>query len=89
MLNPIAFAHAATIVTVIFYLVCWLVSAMAPDFVFSIAKSWLHSVSLETLKLATPMPSSTAIFGLVTLVVLTWVTTYGTIWLYNLLAKKK
>lgn len=88
MLNAKAFAHAATLVTAAFYIVCWLISALDPNFVFEIAKSWFHSVSLEILKSAKPMSLESGFIGLVTISVLTWVTTYATIWLYNKWAKK-
>lgn len=87
MLNAKAFANAVTIVTAAFYIACWLFSTLAPDFVFSIAQSWMHSINLESIKSTIAMPISTALFGLVTISGITWVTTYITIWLYNKLAK--
>ncbi len=88
MLNPKAFAHALTVVTAVFYVVCWLVSYVAPDFVFGIATSWFHTVNLESVKATTQMDLVTALWGLVSISVLTWVTTYASIWLYNYWAKK-
>lgn len=88
MLNAKAFANAVTAVMAVFYIVCWLISTMAPDFVFAISQSWFHSISLESLKSSTPMSFGPALMGIVTLSALTWVTTYATIWLYNQWAKK-
>lgn len=88
MLNAKAFAHAATVVTTVFYLACWLVSVTAPDLIFAIAKSWFHSINIESLQASIPMPLETVILGLITISALTWMTTYATIWLYNQWAKK-
>lgn len=88
MLNAKAFAHAATLVTAVFYLVCLLISYVASDLVFSIAESWLHSISLESLKVATTISLGTAVLGLISISLLTWITTYATIWLYNYFAKR-
>ncbi len=83
MLNAKAFANAATAVTAVFYVVCLLVSYAAPDFVRSIASSWMHSISLEGLKANTGLNLVGAVWGLVTISVITWVTSYAVIWLYN------
>lgn len=88
MLNAKAFANATTVVTAAFYVVCWILSAITPSFVFSMAESWMHSINLSSLKSAAPMPMGTVILGLISLSVLTWITIYATIWLYNQWAKK-
>ena len=46
MLNAKAFAHAATIVTAVFYAICAAFSYVAPDFVAGIGNSWIHSLNL-------------------------------------------
>ena len=87
MLNAKAFANAATAVTAIFYVICAALSYFASDLIFNIAKSWMHSVNIESIK-ATFNPGFGSLFwGLVTLSVITWVTTYATIALYNKWAK--
>lgn len=88
MLNAKAFANAGTTITVIFYIVCWLLSSIAPDLIFSISESWLHSINIESLKATTTMSFGTVVFGLISISLLTWITTYATIWLYNKWAKK-
>lgn len=88
MLNPAAFAHAATAVTAIFYVGCLILSALAPDVVYSISQSWFHTVSLDSLQNRSAMSLDKIILGLVSISALTWVTTYVTIWLYNYRAKK-
>ncbi len=87
MLNAKAFANAVTVVTVIFYVVCALLSFVAPDLIFSITKSWMHTVNLESVKATFNLDLGSLLWGLVTIGGLTWVTTYGTVWLYNRWAK--
>lgn len=86
MLNALAFANAATVVTAVFYIVIVLFSYLAPELAYSISKSWFHSLALDSLKANTLIPAERALLGLVSLCLLTWVTTYAMIWLYNLWA---
>lgn len=89
MLKPVAFAHAVTIVTAVFYIICAAISFAAPDLLFSVVQPWFHSINIEAIKVTT-MPSMGAFaLGLVTISLVTWITTYATIWLYNMLAKAK
>lgn len=88
MLKSAPFAHAVTIITVVFYIACVLLSYIAPDFLFNIAQSWIHSLNIQALKQGNPMSINSVIYGLVTIAVVTWITTYATIELYNRLAKK-
>ncbi|MBI4080935.1 MAG: hypothetical protein HY430_04155 [Candidatus Levybacteria bacterium] len=83
MLNAKAFANASTVVSLGFYIVCRVASLVAPDFLFSIARSWFHTFSVDTLKGTIPMDLGTFVFGGITLAVLVWVTTYATIVFYN------
>lgn len=88
MLNAKAFAHAATAVTAVFYVACWILSVVAPDLIFAIANSWIHAISLDSLRTTTTMSFETVLLGLISISLLTWVTTYATIWLYNKWSKK-
>lgn len=88
MLNAKAFANATTVVMAIFYVMCWLLSSFAPELIFGISRAWLHSINIETLKATTAMSFGTALFGLISISLLTWVTAYATIWLYNKWVKK-
>lgn len=88
MLNAKAFANAATAVTAVFYAVCAALSYFAPDLIFSIGRSWMHTVNLESVKAPFNPSIGTLVWGLVTLSVVTWITTYATIALYNNWAKK-
>ncbi len=88
VLNAKAFANAATIVTVVFYVACWLISSLAPDLIFGLSKAWMHSINIESLKATTTISFETVLLGLFSISLLTWITMYATIWLYNQLAKK-
>lgn len=88
MLNSKAFANAVTLVTVVFYIICLAISLAAPELLFSIASSWMHSINLEPLKAVSAPSFQSSIWGLVTISAVTWVTTYATIEVYNRFAKK-
>ncbi len=88
MLKSIAFANAAATVMVIWVVSCALLSFLTPDLLFSVAQSWMHTINLNVVKTTISPDLGSIILGLVSAVVLTWVTTYGTIELYNRWAKK-
>lgn len=88
MLNAKAFASAAAVVTAVFYIVCAALSYAAPDLIFSIGRSWMHTINLESVKAPFSLDTVTLLWGLITISAVTWVTTYATIALYNYLAKK-
>ncbi len=87
MIKPIALANASTVVALGVYVVCRVVSLIAPDLLFSVAQSWFHTFSTESVRSVTPMNIGTFIFGAVTLSILVWVTIYSGATLYNKLAK--
>lgn len=87
MLNVKAFANAAAVVVTVFYVVCALLSYIAQDLIFTISRSWMHSINIESIKTTGNPDLGLLIIGFVTLVGLTWVTVYGTVWLYNRWAK--
>lgn len=88
MLNAKAFANAVTVVTAAFYIVCVVLSYIAPDLLFNIGQSWVHSLNLDVLKTATSISPISTLWSLVTISAITWVTTYATIMLYNKWHKK-
>ncbi len=88
MLNTIAFANAASVVMAIWVAACALLSYIAPDLLFSIANSWMHNINLESVRTTTALSLGSVIWGLVTAVGLTWLTTFATISLYNKWARK-
>lgn len=83
MLNAKAFANAATAVTAVFYVLCFVISYIAPDVVVGIANSWMHTLSLESLKTSATVSIATALYGLLTISFITWVSAYAVIVLYN------
>lgn len=87
VLNAKAFAKAATAVTAVFYVICALLSYISPDFVFGLAKSWVHTLNMDAAKVSFAPDLGTLIYGIVTISVITWITTYALIWLYNRWAK--
>lgn len=88
MIKSAPFANAATAVTLAFYIICWILVYVAPDLVFSIAGSWFHLVNLDVLRADQVVPLEVGLMGLVSIGVVTWVTTYVWIELYNRWAKK-
>lgn len=87
MLNAKAFANAASAVMAVWVVACALLSYVAPDLLFNIAQSWMHTINLEVAKTTFSPNLGLLLLGLVTAVGLIWVTTYGTITLYNKWAK--
>ena len=87
MVKPIALANASTVVALGIYVVCRIVSLIAPDLLFSVSQSWFHAFSMESVISVTPMNIGTFIFGAVMLSVLVWLTFYSAAILYNKLAK--
>lgn len=87
MVKPIALANASTVVVLGIYVVCRVVSLIAPNFLFSVAQSWFHTFSTESVRSVTLMDIGTFIFGAVTLSVLVWAAAYAGAVLYNKLAK--
>ncbi|KKS62100.1 MAG: hypothetical protein UV29_C0023G0003 [Candidatus Collierbacteria bacterium GW2011_GWD2_42_50] len=78
MLSAKTFANATTTIMVVFYIACWLISTLAPDLIFGIANAWMHSINIESL-----ISFGTVLWGLISISLLTWITTYATIRLYN------
>ena len=88
MLNAKAFANAAAAVMAVWVVICALLSYLIPDLLFAVAKSWMHTINLETVKTAFNPDLGSLILGLVTATILTWVFIYSVIEIYNRLAKK-
>jgi len=87
MLNSKAFANAITIVSLTVYVVCRVLAQIAPGFLLKVSRSWFHTFDWG-INGQTQMDLGTFIFGAVVLGLLSWVTTYATIELYNKFAKK-
>lgn len=87
MLDAKAFANAASAVMAVWVVACAAVSFVAPDLLFSVAQSWMHTINLEPVKATVSPNLGSILWGLVSAVGLTWITTFGTITLYNKWAK--
>ena len=87
MHNPVRLANAATVVSLGLYVVCRVVSLVAPEFLFNIAQSWFHTFSTELMRAPVPFDIGTFIFGGITLAVVVWATFYAFAEVYNRLAK--
>lgn len=87
MTKPIALANSLTIVALIVYAFCRVLSLIAPDFLFSISNSWFHTFSLGGTKSTDPFSITAFIFGAVTLGLLVWGTAYLGAILYNKFAR--
>ena len=83
MLNAKAFANATAVVMAGFYIACVVLSYISSDLLFSLAQSWIHTLNLEAVRTTFTPNLGSMIFGLVTAMGLTWLTTYAVIWLYN------
>ncbi|HEU5320816.1 MAG TPA: DUF5676 family membrane protein [Methylomirabilota bacterium] len=82
MVDTQALANAVATVVGVTYIVCRVVSAVAPQAVFAIGQSWFHTVSLEPVRATGSMSTGAFVLGLVTSVVVSWVLTYATAALY-------
>ena len=87
MLKPIAFANAVAAVSLVLYVVCRVISLIAPDFLFAIGSSWLHTFSIDSMRATVSLDLGTFVLGAVSLGVLAWVTAFGVAYLYNQWAK--
>lgn len=87
MLKPVAFANASAAVMALWVVACALVSYIVPDLLFAISQSWMHTINLEVVKTTFTPSLGSILLGSVSAAGLTWITVYGTISLYNRLAK--
>lgn len=87
MLKPIAFANSVTIVGLALYVVCRALTLVAPDLLFSIGQSWLHTLNLASAKATIPMDFGIFLFGAVTLAIFVWITSYTFAQVYSRFSK--
>mgnify|MGYP001580978729 CR=1 FL=1 len=88
MIKSIPFANAALVVGLGLYVVCRVLSLIVPDFLFSIGQSWFHTFSVESMRATVSFDIGMFIFGGASLAVVTWITVYAFVEIYNRLAKK-
>lgn len=83
MVNSKTLANSVAAVGGATFIICRLLAAAAPNFLFSIGQSWFHSVVLAPDRMTAPIRMGGFFFGLVTFVLFAWVFTYATAELYN------
>lgn len=83
MLNAKAFANAAAVVGLGAYVICRILSLVAPDLLFAVGQSWFHTFNLDAVKAVPPLDLGTFLLGGVTFGAFVWVTIYATVTLYN------
>lgn len=88
MIKTTVLANASATVIGAGYIICRLISAVAPNFLFSIGQSWFHTVNLELVRTTGSMSMGAFIFGLISSIVVAWVTAYAIAELYNRWAKE-
>jgi hypothetical protein len=87
MFKVIPFANSVATLTAGIYVVCALLSYVAPDFIFNIGQSWVHSLNIETLRSTATLSLGSVVWGLLSITVLAWVLGYIFAWIYNRWAK--
>ena len=87
MLKAIPFANASTTVTAVAYSLCVGFAYVAPDLLYDIFQPWLWATNIQVMRVGKIITYDRALFGLLTISLATWITTYFTIVLYNRWAK--
>ena len=83
MVNSMASANALATVVGVGYILCRLIAAVAPGFLFNVGQSWFHTVNLEPLRTSGSMSAGMFFLGLVSSVVVSWVAAFATAELYR------
>ena len=83
MVNSKALGHAVATVVGVGYILCRLIAAVAPGFLFNVGQSWFHTVNLEPLRTTGSMSMGMFGLGLVASVVVSWVAAFATAELYR------
>lgn len=87
MIKPVAFANAFTVVGLAGYVICRVLSLVAPDLLFSIGQSWFHTFNLNTVRATVPLDFGTFLVGGITFGLLVWIASFAGVTLYNKWAK--
>lgn len=85
-LNPMAFANASALLVAMIYAVCAGLVALAPDFVISVANSWVHALDLSKIR-DVNITAASLTFGLVSVTIFAWIADYLFAVIYNSLLK--
>lgn len=89
MIKSIPFSNAAAIVAVGFSIICWVLTLVAPDFVFGIATSWSHMINFDVVRLENTASFGEALIGFISLGIVVWVSAYVFTECNNYFAKGK
>lgn len=87
ILKTTAFANTAAVVTGAVYLVCLILSWIAPDLLISLSNSWVHALNLEPLKNGKEVGLDTVLWGLATSTAFSWAVGYTFAYFYNKFVK--
>jgi hypothetical protein len=87
MIKSSVLASAVATVVGVGYVVCRIIAAVAPEFLFNVGQSWFHTVNLEPLRTTASMSIGVFLLGLVTSVVVSWMAAFATAQLYRLWAE--
>jgi hypothetical protein len=83
-LAVVSLASATALVAAAAYVICLVVSAVAPDLLLGVLQTWAHSVSVAPFRAeSTAFQPGSALVGLLTFSGFVWLTTAATAWLYN------
>lgn len=88
MLKSVAFANAVAIMSAVFFIICVVLSYVLPGLTSVLVQSWFHNLGLAQVK-PIQLSFNSFVLGFISFTVVSWVTTYFTIELYNQLAKNK
>ena len=83
MLQPLPFANAATVVSLVLYVICRALTLLAPDLVFAIGRSLFHTLNVDAMKATTAFDLGSFVIGAVTLAIVVWVSAYALAAIYN------
>lgn len=89
MIKSIPFANAAAMVAVGLSAICWVLTLVAPDFVFGVANSWFHMINLDAVRMSGTSSFGEALIGFVSLGAVTWVSAYVFTECHNYFVKSK
>lgn len=82
-------ANAFALAGGIYYIGCYLLALVAPQFFLNISASWFHMIDLEKIAKMTTTNLTTLITGLVTLALSAWLFGYILGWSIEVMNKKK
>lgn len=88
MLKSIPFANAIAIVSTIFFVVCAALTYLFPGLTGIFVESWFHNFGLSAVK-PIQLSLNSFVLGLVSFSLVSWITTYIAVEIYNKLAKTK